>query len=197
VKSLWILGALALVVAFGLMRVLRKPASSKLEEGAHLAELARQLLAARVGALARVEGDGHRGDGDRADETDEAEAALERGAAFVTSQGVGLLYAIAREGEAFEHRLSMSHRGRVMGGDAAATLLSFVRRVLFPGGASCGVGRAPGGVCMLVATLDRGAHEAFAAAPPPAPDEAACARLVQEARGSKERASLVAGLSRG
>ncbi len=161
---------------------------AKIFAAPHLAELAQKLDKAKAAALADL------AEGGASDE-DPAKA-VERGAAFVTSAGIGMMYAIAKKDDAFEHHLSMSWRGGAFAKSGAATVLAFVRKVLGFGDARCTVEPADRGVFHLVASMTPAQHESFAARTASLPDERASTRLLAESLASAERTELLAMLAK-
>jgi hypothetical protein len=185
----WVVfGAGVLLFLFVLRRLIAGLSYGKIFAPAHLAELARKVHKARSAALDAVVS------GEKEDE--DPKLALERGAAFVTSQGIGLMYTIAEKSDAWEHHLSMSFRGGALARSAAATLLVFIRRVLGFTGATTSAEEAGSGVIHFVARMTPEQHDAYAKEEPELPDEAASARMFADVVRSEERTALLASLSR-
>lgn len=161
---------------------------AKIFAAPHLAELAQKLDKAKAAALAEL------AEGGTADE--DAAKAIERGAAFVTSAGIGMMYAIAKKDDAFEHHLSMSWSRGAFAKSGAATVLAFVRKVLGFDGAACTVEAADRGVFHLVASMTPAQHASFAERTAAPPDERASTRLLAESLASPERGEMLALLAK-
>lgn len=185
----WVVVAIAVVVfLFVARRLLAGAPYAQMFSAPHLAELARKVDKAKTAALADL-AEGGTGDEDPA-------KAVERGAAFVTSAGIGMMYSIAKKQDVVEHHLSMSWSGGALAKSGAATVLAFVRKVLGFGDARCTVEPAQRGVFHLVASMSPEQHEAFAARASTLPDEGASTRLLAESLQSEERSELVAMLAK-
>lgn len=185
----WLLIAAGVVVLlFVVRRVIAGLSYGKLFAPAHLAELARKVVGSRASALAHVVAPG-------APEEEPAKA-VERGAAFVTSLGVGWMYSVVEKDDGFEHHVSMSLRTGATR-SLAVTLFAFARRVLGLADVTFAAEDAGTHATHFVARLSAEEHAAHAAESPAAPDEAACAGLFAEVVRSGERGALLASLSAG